>query len=94
LAQRRLVARINTLIKAYIGKRDCNLRRDDHNWKIRNSKQKTNVGKYSFVNRTLKSWNQVPAGLLASFLRKLNTFKKRVKKVITRKGIQVGGECK
>ena len=27
----------------------------------------TNVGKYSFVNRTTKSWNQLPAGLLASF---------------------------
>jgi len=26
------------------------------------------VGKYSFVNRKIKSWNQLPASLLASFL--------------------------
>jgi hypothetical protein len=30
-------------------------------------KQRTDVGKYSFVNRTNKNWNQLPAGLLASF---------------------------
>jgi len=41
--------------------------RDDHNWKIRTRKQRTEVGKYSFVNMTIKSWNQLPAGLLASF---------------------------
>jgi len=55
-------------------------------------KQKTDVGKYSFVNRTIKSWNQLPAGLLASFPCKLNTFKKRVQNVVTNKRIQVGFE--
>jgi hypothetical protein len=25
------------------------------------------VGKYSFVNRTINYWNHLPAGLLASF---------------------------
>jgi hypothetical protein len=50
--------------------------------------------KYSFVNRTVNSWNQLPAGLLASFPCKLNTFRKRVKNVVTRNGIQVGIECK
>jgi len=48
----------------------------------------------SFVNRTIKSWNQIPAGLLASSPCKLNTFRKRVKNVVTSKGIQVGIECK
>ena len=43
---------------------------------------------------TIKSWNQLPAGLLASFLCKLNTFRKRVKNVVTSKGIQVGIECR
>jgi len=57
-------------------------------------KQRTDVGKYSFVNRTIKSWNQLPAGLLASFPSKLKTFRKRVKNVVTSKGIQVGVECK
>jgi len=72
----------------------CNLSRNDHNRKIRTRKQRTDVGKYSFVNRTIKRWNQLPAGLLASFPRKLNTLRNGVKNVITSKGIQVGIECK
>jgi len=54
----------------------------------------TDVGKYSFVNRTIKSWNQLPAGLLVSFPCKLITFRKRVKNVVTSKGIQAEIECK
>ena len=34
------------------------------------------------------------AGLLAPFPCKLNKFKKRVKNVVTGKGLQVGFECK
>jgi hypothetical protein len=52
------------------------------------------VGKYFFVNRTIKSWNQLSASLLGSFSCKLNTFRKRVKNVVTSKGIQAGIECK
>jgi hypothetical protein len=70
------------------------LSRDDHNRKIRTGKQRTNVGKDSFVNRIIKNWNTLPAGLLASFPCKLNTFRKRVKNVVRRKKIQVGTECK
>ena len=66
------------------------LSRDDHNQKDRTRKQRTDVGKYSVVNRTIKSWNQLPAGLLASFPCKLNTFRKRIKNVVTSKGIPVG----
>jgi hypothetical protein len=33
---------------------------------IRNRKQRIDVGKYSFVDRTITSWNQLPAGLLES----------------------------
>jgi hypothetical protein len=72
----------------------CYLGTDDHNQKIRTKKQRTDVGTYSFVNRTIKCWNQLPAGLLASFPCKLNTFRKTVKNVVTSKGIQVGIECK
>jgi hypothetical protein len=39
-------------------------------------------------------WNQLPASLLASLPCKLNTFRKRVKNVVTSKGIEVGIECK
>ena len=68
--------------------------RGDHNWKIRTKKQRTDVGKYSFVNRTVKSWNQLPASLLESFPCKLITFRKKVKNVVTSKGTEVGIECK
>ena len=50
--------------------------------------------KYSLVNRTIKSWNKLPASLLSSFSCKLNTSRKRVKNVVTIKGIGVGIECK
>jgi len=34
------------------------LSRVDHVWKVRDRKQRTDIGKYSFVNRTIKNWNQ------------------------------------
>jgi len=96
LAQLRLIARICALLKAYtrgrawkaIGDRllkTCYLSRYDHNRKIRTRKQRTCFGKYSSVNRTIESWNQLPGGLLASFPGKLNTFRKRVKNVVRNK---------
>ena len=105
LAQHRLIARICALFKALTGRRAwkaichrllklCYLSRVEHNRKIRTRKKGTDIGKYSFVNRTIKSWNQLPAGLLASFPCKLNTFRKRVKNVVTSEGLQVGFECK
>jgi hypothetical protein len=94
LTQRRAISRICALFKAYTGGRawktigdrllkPCYLGREDHSWKIRTRKQRTDVGKYSFVNRTIKSWNQLPPSVLATFPCKLSTFRKRVKKVIT-----------
>jgi hypothetical protein len=105
LAQRRSIARLCALLKAYTGRRawkaigdrilkPCYQISKDHNRKIMARKQRTVVGKYPFVNRTIKSWNQLSAGLLDSFPFKLNTFRMRVKNVVTRKGIQVGVECK
>jgi hypothetical protein len=106
LAQRRLIAQICALFKAYTGGRrtwkaignrllkPCYLSRGDHNWKIRTRKQRTDVGKYCFINRTTKSWNQLPAGLLASFPCKLNTFRKRVKNVVAGQKNQVRVVCK
>jgi len=66
LAQRRLIARIWAIFKAYTRGRArkatgnrllklCYLSREDHNRKIRNRKQRADVGKYFFVNRTVKS---------------------------------------
>jgi len=104
-AQRRLIAWICALFTAYTGRqawkvignrllKPCYLSRGNHNWKIRTRKQRIDVGKFSFINRTINSCNQLPASLLASFPCKLNTFRKRVKNVVTSKGIQVGIECK
>jgi hypothetical protein len=105
LAQRRLIAQICALFKTYTGRRAwkarrdrllkaCHLSKSDHNQKIKTRKQRTDVGKYYFVNRTIKIWNQLPTSLAASFPCKLNTFRKRVKNVVTSKGIQVGTDVK
>jgi len=59
---------------------------DNHNREIRTRKQRTDVGKYSFLNRPIKSWNQLPVGLLAAFPCKLKALRKRVKDVVTSKG--------
>jgi hypothetical protein len=96
-----MIARICALFKTYTSGRawkeigllkPCYLSRGDHIWKIRTRKQRTDVGKYSFVNKTIKSWNQLPSSLMASFPCKLNTFRKRVKNIVTSKGIGVGVE--
>jgi len=47
-----------------------------------------------FLNKTIKSRNQLHVGLLESFPCKLNTFRKRVKNIVTSRGIQVGIELK
>ena len=92
VAQRRLIARICAIFKTHTGRwawkaignrllKPCYLSWGHHIRKIRTRKQRTDVGKYSFVNRIIKSWNQLPASLLASFPCKLNTFRKRVKNI-------------
>jgi len=54
----------------------------DHVWKVRERKQRTDIGKYSFVNRTIKNWNQLPAEALGTFPCKPKIFRKRVRKEI------------
>ena len=58
LAQRRMIARICAFFKKCTEGRACKaitmLSRDDNNWKIRPRKQRTDVGKYAVVNRTIK----------------------------------------
>jgi len=46
-----------------------------HVLKIRDEKQITDIGKYSFVNRTTKNWNQLPAEALETFPCKPRTFR-------------------
>jgi hypothetical protein len=77
LAQRRKTACICTLFKAYFGERawktvgdrlqgPCYLTRDDYDRKIR-ARKRRNLGIYSFVNRTMKLWNQLRVEALATF---------------------------
>jgi hypothetical protein len=54
----------------------------DHEWKIRSRRQRTDIGKYSFLNRTIQHWNRLPAEVLEILPCKPITFKKRVRKVI------------
>jgi hypothetical protein len=42
------------------------LSRIDHHWKIRARKQITDIGKYSFVNRSNTDWNQLPEGTIGT----------------------------
>ena len=78
LAQRRKIARLCALFKACSGelawraicdglRRLYYLSRIDHIRKIRNKKQRTDIGRYSSVNRTIKNWNQLPAVALGIY---------------------------
>jgi hypothetical protein len=93
LASRRKLSRLCALYKAYYGerawkaigdrlKRPHYLSKVDHERKIRNRSQRTDVGKYSFLNRTIQSWNRLPAEVLTNLPCKPTTFKKRLRKAI------------
>ena len=91
LAQRRTTARLCALFKAYSGGRAWKAIRDrlrrpyymsrvDRVRKIRDRKQRTDIGKYSFVNRTIKNWNRLPAEALGTFPCKPNIFERELGK--------------
>ena len=91
-AQRRKIARTCALYKAYTGKRAWKaigdrlqapsyLSRVDHYRKIRARKQRTDIGKCSFVNRSITDWNKLPAGAIETSQGKTLIFKTGVRKV-------------
>jgi hypothetical protein len=94
LAHRRTIAHLRALLKEYCGERagkaagdrkrraSC-LSRADRVRKIRDRKQRTDIGKCSFVNRAIKNWNQLPAEALGTFPCKPTIFRNRVRKAIT-----------
>jgi hypothetical protein len=93
LSQLRKISRICALFKAYFGERAWKvigdrlqrpnyLSRIDHDWKIRNGRQRTDIGKYFSVNRTIRLWNRLPAEILGPLPCKPSAFRKRVKRVI------------
>jgi len=56
--------------------------RVDHVRKIRDWKQRTDIVMYSFVNRTTKIWNQLPAETFGTIPCKSKIFRNRVRKAI------------
>ena len=58
------------------------LSRGDYVRNIKARKQKIDISKYCFVNRTTKLWNELPAEALATFCCKSLIFRKRFRKVI------------
>jgi len=93
LAQRRTIARLYALFKAYNGEwawkathdrlqRPYYLSRVHHVQKIRDRKQRMGTEKYSFINRTIKNCNQIPAEALGTFPFKPNIFRNRVRKAV------------
>jgi len=93
VAQRRTIAHLCALLKAYSGERAWKaigdrlrryyyLSRVGHVRKIRDRKQGRDIGKYSPVNRTIKNWNQPPAETFGIFTCKPKIFRNRVRKAI------------
>jgi hypothetical protein len=88
------------VFKAYTGERawkvgdrlegPCSLRRVDHDRKIRRRNQKTDIGKHSFVNRTIQVWYKLPADVLGSLSCKPSNFRKWVRKVINEAKLRGG----
>jgi hypothetical protein len=87
MASRRKLSRVCALFKAYSGKRAWKpigdrlkrphyLRRVDHERKFRSRRQRTDIGKYSFINRTIQHWNQLPAEVLGILHCKLKPLKR------------------
>ncbi|PNF15007.1 hypothetical protein B7P43_G18909, partial [Cryptotermes secundus] len=88
LTPRRQITSICALFKAYTGElgrkatgdrlqRPCHLSRVDHDRKIRSRQQKADIGKYSFVNRTIQLWNQLLVDAVETLSCKSRKFRKR-----------------
>jgi len=93
LTQFKKRARLCTLFKTYSGervwkaisdmlRRPCYLSRVDNVRKMRDRRQRKDIEMYSFVNRTIKNLNQLPAEALGTFPCKPKIFRKRVSKAI------------
>jgi hypothetical protein len=89
----RKLSRICALFKAYSGERAWKpigdrlqqphyLSKVGHEKKIKSRRHKTDIEKYSLVNRTIRHWYQLPVEVLGTLPCKPITFKKRVRKVM------------
>ena len=96
-AQEDSTARMCASYKAYAGERAWRAIGDrlqapsylsgvDHYRKIIARKQRADIGKYSFVNRSITDWNKLPEGAKGTSHGKMHIFKTRVRKVKTSEG--------
>jgi len=87
LTSRRKLSRVCAPFKAYSGERAWKaigvklqwphyLSRIDHEREIRSRRQRTDIGKYSFVNWTIQDWNQLPAEVLGTLPCKIKDLEK------------------
>jgi len=53
----------------------------NHKWKIRSRIQRTGIGKYSWVNRSIADWNQLPRGAIRLAHGNAYIFKTRVREI-------------
>jgi hypothetical protein len=90
LTQHRTTVRLCAHFKAYCGERAWNVIRDrlrgpyylsrvDHVRKIRDRKQRTDIGKYYFGNRIIKNWSQLHDEALGTSFVNPKFFRKRVR---------------
>jgi hypothetical protein len=91
LAQHRKIAHSYALFEAHTIEREWKATRDrlqassclsrvDLNWKITARKQRTDVRKHSFVNRTITDWNKPPKRAIGALTGNMYIFRKRVRK--------------
>ena len=94
LASRRKIARIGALHKENCEERAWKdvgnrlerphyLIRADRNRRVRSRRQRTDRGKYWFVNRTIEDCNQLPAEVLEHLPCSSTAFRKRLRDVIS-----------
>gem|GEM_PF-5674339 len=62
-----------------------------HHWKIRARKQRRDIGKYCFVNRSITDWNQLPEWAIGTSHGKTRIFKTRVREGGEKRGGGGGG---
>jgi hypothetical protein len=91
LTERRKLARLCAFFKADMGEQawnavgdrlqtPCYLSRGEHGKKIRSRKQRTDIGKYSSVNRTIQLWSQLLEDALRNLSCKPSSFRIRPEK--------------
>ena len=57
------------------------LSRVGHKWKIKARKQRTDMGKYAFVNRTILDWNQLSENEIVAADCSTGSFRKNIRKL-------------